>query len=247
MTKIDIVSFDLFDTLVYVDEKKYIPEQLMQFAWNKFNDNSFEIAYSIFNKTLQEKLENRLKPPFKEENYNSMLHQSMKDLGFEKSEKLSRVITEVDENYTSTFIDSCYLHTHTINTLKKLKDENYKIVLTSDLSRASTGHLILEKYNLKKYFNKITFSGEVGYRKPSTEIFSYSLDGLPLTSRQKVIHIGDNFYTDILGILEFGGEAIWLQDTEKIDELMDDRYSNYKSRIKAIIQHIGQLDGIFFS
>ena len=57
------------------------------------------------------------------------------------------------------------------------------------------------------------------------------------TSKSRIVHIGDTFSTDIMGILAFGGQAIWLNSSKDALELAE----KSRKKIYAIIPDIGSL------
>jgi len=93
------------------------------------------------------------------------------------------------EDLNSEFESSNKVDEEVIEIIKELK-ENYTIGL---LSNAPSQYLrnILQENNLEQYFNEIVISSEVGYIKPSKEIFEIMLDRLG-TDASSTIFIDDN-------------------------------------------------------
>jgi len=92
--------------------------------------------------------------------------------------------------------------------LDRLHDMRVKIFLISN----GTPDLQWEKIRksgIEKYFHGIVISGEIGYRKPRKEIFSYCLNILGSTADQAIM-IGDRLETDIKGANDMGIASIWL-------------------------------------
>jgi putative hydrolase of the HAD superfamily len=63
--------------------------------------------------------------------------------------------------------------------------------------------------NLEAYFSAIIISGEVGFAKPSQEIFAIACEQLQVEPAG-VIFIGDNFEKDIEGSAKAGLKPIWI-------------------------------------
>lgn len=57
---------------------------------------------------------------------------------------------------------------------------------------------VLERHGLLDYFDAISYSDEVGVRKPEAEIFRITLAGVGVTPSE-ALHIGDNPDADVLG------------------------------------------------
>jgi len=57
---------------------------------------------------------------------------------------------------------------------------------------------ILDRYGLLSHFSVISYSDEVGYRKPDPEIFRRTLEGLGTEARHAA-HVGDNPVADVTG------------------------------------------------
>ena len=65
---------------------------------------------------------------------------------------------------------------------------------------------VLERYGLLAYFSAISYSDEVGVRKPEAEIFRLTLARTGVAPSEAV-HIGDNPDADVAGAQSFGMRA----------------------------------------
>ncbi len=66
---------------------------------------------------------------------------------------------------------------------------------------------VLERYDLLRHFSVISYSDEVGYRKPDAEIFRRTLAGLGAEPRHAA-HVGDNPVADVRGAQGAGMRGI---------------------------------------
>ena len=66
----------------------------------------------------------------------------------------------------------------------------------------------LEKSGLSKYFKTITISEDIGFKKPSKEIFLQAIARSNAIIENSVM-IGDNFNADIIGSKSVGMKAIY--------------------------------------
>lgn len=68
---------------------------------------------------------------------------------------------------------------------------------------------ILERYDLLRHFSAISYSDEVGYRKPDPEIFRRTLASLGAEARDAA-HVGDNPVADVTGAQGVGMRGVHL-------------------------------------
>lgn len=94
---------------------------------------------------------------------------------------------------------------------------------------------LLEQYGLLNLFTVLTFSDEVGYRKPHEEIFRRTLK---LAGREpaRAIHVGDDIEADIGGAKQLGMRAILYNPdgSSPISNLPPD----------AVLKHFSDLPGL---
>jgi len=81
--------------------------------------------------------------------------------------------------------------------------------LISNFDHLPTLYRILEMYDIRRFFDQVIVSVELGIRKPRKEIFVEALNRLNLEAHE-VIYVGDNYQIDILGSLNAGLQAVWL-------------------------------------
>ena len=72
----------------------------------------------------------------------------------------------------------------------------------------------LEKTGLSGYFDHVVISEQVGVAKPAQEIFNYAYEKMGYPSKSRVLMVGDNLNSDILGGNNFGIDTCWLQHDE---------------------------------
>lgn len=87
--------------------------------------------------------------------------------------------------------------------LQYTKNKGYENILVSN--NYPEANLVLEKFDLAKYFDKFIISANVGYEKPRREIFEIALDG---RNPDECIMIGDNPISDIEGAYNLGIHTI---------------------------------------
>ena len=121
-------------------------------------------------------------------------------------------------------------------TIESLKT-NCLIGLISNTGRTPGKILrtILENYGLDKHFNVLTFSGEVGIRKPHRKIFEDTL-AMVGVKPQESVHVGDDFNADIIGAKNAGMKAILYNKYNDCDAL--NSYSDSHIKPDAVINEL---------
>jgi len=87
--------------------------------------------------------------------------------------------------------------------------EQYRVGLISNFTHAPVIHKSLRKVGIHRYFNAIIISEDVGWRKPSPEIFKDALNRLQVTAHEAVF-IGDSPIEDIKGAKDAGIKTIFV-------------------------------------
>ncbi len=77
----------------------------------------------------------------------------------------------------------------------------------------------LERTGLKKHFEFIVISEEVGHAKPHQAIFDHALSIMGNPERQSVLMVGDNPDSDILGGINAGFDTCWFNADSKSTSL----------------------------
>ena len=72
----------------------------------------------------------------------------------------------------------------------------------------------LRALNIASYFDAVVISEDVGVYKPDPKIFAIALDRIDVAA-QDAVFIGDNWTSDIVGALNVGMAAVWLDRVGK--------------------------------
>ena len=91
--------------------------------------------------------------------------------------------------------------------LATLRENGVKLGVISNWS--PTLELTLDHLNLTQYFDAIVCSSLLGCAKPAAAIFDHAIERIAV-SRDRVLHIGDNYDADVLGAREAGLDAALL-------------------------------------
>lgn len=226
MKTFDVVSLDLFNTLVYVDRGSFDIWSHMEKALHKFPElqqklpqiSSNDIITDYYNAIRLKIRESETGEEFRNDDILSEVLEQYTKLSPDLTALASKIITYYFESALPLIHPFPGLH----DTLAYLKEKKYTLVLASNHSWAQNGWDVLHRYDLVEYFDRIIFSGDIGWRKPSPKVFSAALAGLFYRSKDNIIHIGDEIEADIKGALNFGIKALWI------------RSPRYRSKTKEI-------------
>lgn len=94
-----------------------------------------------------------------------------------------------------------------VSTLVGLKKSGYRLAVVSNWH----GNLetVLKELNIFHYFDCIADSHLVGHEKPDRRLFDFTLEQMNLGPNE-VVHVGDLYYTDIVGAQEAGIDTVLL-------------------------------------
>ena len=123
--------------------------------------------------------------------------------------------------------------------LKRLRGTVKLGVITNNLVSEQIPKL--EQLDLKKYFDAITISEEVGVAKPNPRIFEVALTRLGETPENAVI-VGDSLSSDIEGGLAMGIRCVWIRRRPECElrapdgvEVIDRDFGDLEDSLSAIM------------
>ena len=241
----DIISLDLFNTLVYIDRSSFDLYSHMEKALlnypdlqQKIPETSLDEIITAYYGAVRQKIHDReTEKEFKNDEVLVEVLSRFTDI----SSDLSPLASEIIEFYFESALPLIHLFPGVIKTLDYLKKEGYTLVLTSNHSWAPNGWDVIHKYGLKSYFDQIIFSGDLGWRKPSSKVFSAAISGLSYRNKDHVIHVGDEIVADIKGALAFGIKAVWVcssQEESEIGKIKDYAVHNTISNITELPRYL---------
>ena len=228
MKTYEVISLDLFSTLVYVERQKYDPWTTMEEAVLQTPNFKPEIQPYISIKDISEayysQIRQIMKEKTREEEFSNV--EVLLDIfsvnGVDSQlDRVQKIALNIIENYFENILHLIHIYPAVHDILAYLRDQEYLLVLSSNHSFPQNGWSILDKFNLRSYFNQITFSGQVGWRKPSAKFFSKALSGVYGTDKQRIIHVGDDPVSDIKGALSYGIDALWIRHPHHEDKMID--------------------------
>jgi putative hydrolase of the HAD superfamily len=243
-----VFAFDLFDTLIDFNRSR-LPE--FSIDGEKHNSTFVEV-YKVFEKYYKgydrdkfhdsfveshEKFQ-QLKCIDNKEFYNGERFRIlMSSLGIELSSEIDPVIDEMVKAHMKSLSSTMEFPEENRDVLDLIFDKNDRMAIISNFDYAPAAYMLLNKFDIRKYFERVVISVEVGWRKPRPEIFFRAL-GLLDIDPGDALYVGDNYYADVVGAKSVGIDVIWInRNGEKI---YDQKYhpNHIVSKLTEIIDLI---------
>ena len=145
---------------------------------------------------------------------------------------------QIDQNMRSELLDLYKIlspYPETKNTLEQLKNKNFKIAILSNGTPSLLNGLI-EKNNMKIFFDDIFSIEEVGIFKPSSKVYEIPIKKYKIDKRD-IAFLSSNTW-DVCGGGNFGYNSIWVNRNKNIFDKLD-----YKP--KHVIGDLEELLSIF--
>lgn len=124
------------------------------------------------------------------------------------AKRLSVSESELNEQYQLTMATICQPFVGVKSLLTQLKQKTQLGIITNGFSKLQ--EIRLQNTGLDGLFDLLVVSEEVGYAKPDSRIFAHAYEQMGQPHKNKVLMIGDNPDSDILGGNRFGFDTCWL-------------------------------------
>lgn len=99
--------------------------------------------------------------------------------------------------------------------LDELQEEGRMLGLISNAGDAENVHRLIDKAEIRDYFDPIIISAAIGIRKPDPILFEMVLDQWQVNP-ESIVMIGDRLEADILGAQNTGIHQIWLKPEAEV-------------------------------
>ena len=245
MDSLKIVSLDLFETLVHFNSAAFNSRNALQNAMESqenIPEVPFEVFYNHYIKIMRAKMSNyEAEEEFRND---EVILNIWKQFNITINSELKKKAFFIIEEYFRSVLGLITLFPGVIETLDFVKQLGLKLILTSNHTWPQNGRDVLRLYNLESYFDKIIFSADLRWRKPSPKIFQEVVSGFLKIERDQVLHIGDDLRADIIGGLKSGFKTLWVNNSISSSELRDLPSS---SNFLGIISEIKQLPSFLTS
>jgi putative hydrolase of the HAD superfamily len=205
------VLFDLFDTLLLIrdGEAFYTPslKKLHEFLVNNGVNVDFEDFRRVYFE-VRDNLYAEASKNFEEPHFNVRVSLTLQKLGynFEVSHPIVKGATMA---FAEEFTHFVCLDKDAPYVLQKLHGK-YKLGIVSNFAIPECVLTLLEKFELKKFFDVVLISGAINKRKPCPQIFRKALEALSVDASE-VVFVGDTPSMDVVGPKAVGIRAILIE------------------------------------
>jgi HAD superfamily hydrolase (TIGR01509 family) len=161
--------------------------------------NAYDLAHEKYRKVRYEQL--------REVTNAVWVSEALGNLGFRVTDDDPRIKAGLNI-FFQDFIDTLELR----NGAKKIlcqTQKQEKVALISNFTYAPVIYKSLRKMGTSKFFNAVVVSQQVGWRKPSSQIFQFTLKCLDVQANEAV-YIGDSPNEDIKGAKQAGLKTVFV-------------------------------------
>lgn len=207
----DAVIFDLGGTLIFFEgEWPEIYQQADQALLNYLESVGLRLDKQQFLRQFRDQMEayyRERETEFIEYTTLHILREILKECGYrELPESVLRSALKAMYSVTQanwmTEVDS-----HAV--LQDLSGQGYRLGMISNAGDDADVQVLVDKANLRGYFDFILTSAALGLRKPNPRIFQIGLEWWKLPA-ERVAMVGDTLGADILGAQLSGLAGIWI-------------------------------------
>lgn len=111
------------------------------------------------------------------------------------------------EKYMAFLGEGSYLFDESMALIQKLHSHYQLMIITNGLSKVQDKRI--RKSVIAPYFEAIVVSEEVGIAKPDPRIFEHALASDEALDKNRILMVGDNLKSDILGGINYGIDTCW--------------------------------------
>ncbi len=122
--------------------------------------------------------------------------------------KLETTTQELNSAFLEAMADICTLLPGAKELMEALQGKAKMGIITNGFTELQA--IRLERTGMTEFFDHVIISEEVGVAKPDAGIFSHALEVMGNPCKSKILMVGDNPHSDILGGINFGIETCWL-------------------------------------
>ncbi|GLR08523.1 noncanonical pyrimidine nucleotidase, YjjG family [Mixta theicola] len=124
------------------------------------------------------------------------------------AEKLNVTPDTLNSGFLSAMAEVCVPLEGAVNLINALKGKVKMGIITNGFTALQ--QVRLQRTGFRDYFDLLVISEQVGHAKPHPAIFNYALEKMGHPSPERVLMVGDNPDSDILGGINAGLKTCWL-------------------------------------
>jgi FMN phosphatase YigB (HAD superfamily) len=132
-------------------------------------------------------------------------------------ERTSEVLSIMRSAYTSAFVSAMVLPPWLPSLLENLSRQ-YRLCLISNYPLSAPIYQTLDRDDLRRYFDAVIVSADLGVIKPHPRLFAAAREGLGDVPAEQVVHIGDDWDADILGAGSAGMHTVYSRQWRAIPD-----------------------------
>ncbi|MFB9217824.1 pyrimidine 5'-nucleotidase [Vibrio sinaloensis] len=133
----------------------------------------------------------------------------------EWAEKLETTTAELNSAFLEAMADICTLLPGAKELMDALHGKAKLGIITNGFTELQA--IRLQRTGMSEYFEQVIISEQVGVAKPDQGIFSYALEKMGNPCKSRILMVGDNPHSDILGGINFGIETCWLNASQQAE------------------------------
>ena len=209
---IKAVFFDLWDTLL-VDRGVFRGERneiVLEFLKSLDKKTTLEEIDKLFTE-VHDHIETEYFGNIEKYRFGMGLALVFERLGIEVDKKATETL---EEKLWKLFLHEGELRPHAKETLSYLKRRGYKLAVVTNWSTVR-GNEALDAFDLRRYFDSIVVSEDVGGEKSTTLPFKVALERLGLKP-EEVVMVGDRDDEDIFGAKLLGMKAVKIHGSHRV-------------------------------
>lgn len=131
---------------------------------------------------------------------------------FFKLEQISADPRAFERSYRKNLSEEHILKDHAIEILEYLFPKYSLHIVTNGI--AATQHSRIDGAGIRKFFQNIFISEEIGFSKPDPRFFRHALSAAGNPPSENVLIIGDSLTSDMLGGFRSGLKTCWIHDED---------------------------------
>jgi HAD superfamily hydrolase (TIGR01549 family) len=208
---LDAVLFDLFDTLVLIDDEHESYIQSLKKTHQHLVHNGLNATFDAFKNAFFKavsNIENQTAISLEEPHFSLYIEQTLTEMGAKLKDEQYVVLDATDE-FSKEFKHHITLDPQALGVLESLH-KKYKTGLISNLSFSECAWELLDEYQLKNFLDVIVVSGDINLRKPHPQIFNMALQYLGVKPN-RALFVGDTLETDVFGSKKAGMTAVHMR------------------------------------
>jgi FMN phosphatase YigB (HAD superfamily) len=211
MTKIGGAIFDLGSTLIHFDGDwdAVLQESRAVFA-TYLIEEGFDIEYDLFVQRFKETIDSQFKQRQVdniERPLSNIAQDVLAEFGYADISSVT-LMTGLIQMYAISEVH-WQLDPAAIEVLTNLTDAGLSLGLISNAADEANVQRLINKANIRAFFDPILISAGVGIRKPDRRVFDMVLEDWTMPAHEAVM-IGDSLKADILGAQGAGMHQIWI-------------------------------------